>query len=96
MKFRPSLFWDANLKKLNYQDKAEFIIGRVLDFGNLEEWKAIQGFYGLSKIKTVAKKHIFSDIRSANFWALILNIPLKDLQCTKNPSLKIPKAFLSC
>lgn len=95
MNFRPSLFWDVEIQKLDYGEKSEFIIGRVLDFGNLEEWKMILDFYGLSKIKAVAREHIFSDIRSANFWSLILIIPFKNLRCTRNPSLKIPKAFSS-
>jgi len=94
MDFRANLFWDVNPQKLNYERDAEFIIGRVLDFGNLEEWKAIKNFYGLSKIREAARKHVFSDIRSANFWAMALGIPSKNLKCTRNPSLKTPRAFL--
>ena len=94
MKIRKSLFWDVDYKKLNYQKDANFIIGRVLDFGNLKEYKEILKFYGLSKIKKVAKRHIFSDIKSANFWSLILKIPFNKLKCTRKSSLKTPKAFL--
>lgn len=109
---RPTLFWEVNPKKLDYQKNAEFIIGRVLDFGNLKEWKVIKDFYGLPKIKKTAQGHIFSDPRNANFWAMIFGIPLpkflrsksaglrrdlslrlKNLRCTKKPSLKIPRAF---
>jgi len=92
---RKSLFWDVNPDKLDPQKNARFIIGRVLDFGNLKEWKVIKEFYGLSKIKEVARKHIFSSARDVHFWSTILNIPLKDLKCTRKPSLKIPNAFLN-
>lgn len=91
---RPTLFWETKPQKIDTQKNADFIIGRVLDFGNLKEWQAIKNFYGLSKIKEAAKKHIFSDPRSANFWSIILNISLKQLKCTRKPSLKTPKAFL--
>jgi len=91
---RPTLFWETDPKKLDKQKNADFIIGRVLDFGNLKEWKAVKDFYGLSKIKKAAENHIFFDPRSANFWSIILNIPLKKLKCTRKPSLKTPKAFL--
>ncbi len=91
---RRTLFWDVNVEKLDFEKNARFIIGRVLDFGNLDEWKKIRDFYGLARIKKEAKRHVFSDRRSANFWALILNIPLNELKCTKRPSLKTPKAFL--
>lgn len=90
---RPTLFWEMNPKKLDYQKDAEFIISRVLDFGNLKEWKAIKDFYGLPKIKKMAQRHVFSDPRSANFWAIIFGIPFKNLRCTKKSSLKIPRAF---
>ena len=91
---RPTLFWDVSPGKLGIEENAQFIVGRVLDFGNLKEWKAVKDFYGLSKIRKVAEKHIFFDPRSANFWSIILNIPLKRLRCTRKPSLKTPKTFL--
>jgi hypothetical protein len=93
LSLRPVLFWETDFKKLDKQENADFIIGRVLDFGNLKEWRAVEKFYGLDKIKKAVKNHIFSDIRSANFWSMILNIPLNNLKCTRNPSLKTPRAF---
>lgn len=90
---RKSLFWDTNSERLDCQKDADFIIGRVLDFGNLKEWKTIKDFYGLTKIREVAKKYIFYDPRSANFWAMVIGLPLKNLRCTKKLSLKTPKAF---
>ncbi len=91
---RKTLFWDVDPDKLDLEKNAQFIIGRVLDFGGIEDWKAIKNFYGLKKIKEAALGHVFSDRRSPNFWSIILKIPLKDLKCTRNPSLKIPCAFL--
>ena len=93
--FRSSLFWDVNPKKLDIEKNAEFIIGRVLDFGNLKEWRLAEQLYGKEKIAEVAKDHVFTDPRSANFWALILSIPVNQMKCTRIPSLKIPNTFLS-
>lgn len=94
-KLRKSLFWDIDLEDLDVEEDADFVIGRVLDYGNLKEWKEIKSFYGVTKIKKVTKSHLFSSPRSANFWAFILDINLKDIKRTKNPSLKIPRAFLT-
>ena len=91
---RSTLFWDVGSRKLDAEKNAQFIIGRVLDFGNLKEWEVIKNFYGLVKIRKVAQKHIFFDPRSANFWAMALGIPLKNLRCTKKLLLKTPKTFL--
>jgi len=91
--FRDSLFWDVNPKRLALEKDAPFIIGRVLDFGNLQEWQLIKRFYGKERVVKVAKDHIFTDSRSANFWALILSIPINQIKCARKPSLKIPNAF---
>ena len=91
---RRSLLWDVEDKKLDFEKDAQFIIGRVLDFGNLKEWKIIEKFYGIEKIKKVAQNHIFFDRRSANFWAMVLNIPLENLKCTKKFSTETSNAFL--
>lgn len=93
LSLRPTLFWDVNPEKLGLKESSRFVIGRVLDFGNLKEWRAIKDFYGLPKIKKVAESHVFFDSRSANFWSMVLNIPFKKLRCTRKPSLKTPKAF---
>jgi len=91
---RQTLFWDVDLKKLDTRKDAKFIIGRVLDFGDLKEWVAVRQLYGMEKITRAAKSHIFSDPRSANFWSLILSVPRNKLKCTRFPSLKLPNAFL--
>ena len=94
LSLRPTLFWDVNTDNLDPEKNAQFIIGRVLDFGNLKEWQTIRDYYGWSEIKKTAKNHVFSSRRSANFWSIILKIPLKELKCTRRPSLQTPKAFL--
>jgi len=47
--FRETLFWDVNPKKLDIEKSADFIIGRVLDFGNLKEWRLVEQLYGRKK-----------------------------------------------
>lgn len=91
---RPTLFWDVNIDNLDPEKNAQFIVGRVLDFGNLKEWQMIKEYYGRSEIKKMAKNHVFFNQRNANFWSIILKIPLKELKCTRRPSLQTPKAFL--
>lgn len=93
-KLRKTLFWDVDIKKINEWEKPDFIVGRVLDFGNIQEWKTIKNLYSVKKIKETAKKHIFPDARNANFWSIVLNIPFKELRCTRKPLLKTPRAFL--
>lgn len=91
---RKTLFWDADIEKLDAEQDAQFVIGRVLDFGNLAEWKHIQGLYGRKRIADAARRHVFSEPRSASFWARVLSLPVSEVKCTRKPSLKTPSAFL--
>lgn len=59
--FRKILFWDVDQDALELKENAQFIVGRVLDFGNIKEYLAIKKIYGLDKIKDLAHNHVFSD-----------------------------------
>jgi len=86
MNLRANLFWDVDFQKLDKKRDAEFIIGRVLDFGNLKEWKEINNLYNALTIKKVAQKHILTDPRSANFWSKILLLTMQKIQQCQNLS----------
>lgn len=91
---RKTLFWDVDMQKLDPQENAPLIIGRVLDFGNLKEWQIIKRWYGEAEIARVARTHTFADPRSMHFWSRILSVSLEELTCTKKPLRKTPNAFL--
>jgi len=93
--FRKTLFWDVDLNKTDLEKNAEFVIGRVLDFGDLEDFMVIRKIYGLKKIKRAAFKHVFESPRSANFWELILKLSPQSLSCTRKHLPQIPSAFLN-
>jgi hypothetical protein len=45
------LFWDIDMRKLNYESRAPFILERVFTLGMQEdEWKIIE-YYGKDRIK---------------------------------------------
>jgi addiction module HigA family antidote len=53
--FRPALFWDTNLKKINWISQKKAVIERVLERGTLSEKKEIVRFYGKTEVKRIAK-----------------------------------------
>jgi plasmid maintenance system antidote protein VapI len=53
-RFRPTLFWDSDLQKLNWETHRRYIIRRVMERGNAQERQEILNFYGA---KTVAGIH---------------------------------------
>ena len=93
IKINKQLFWDVRFSELDYKKNADFIISRVLSFGDVADYKIIKRRYGLRKIKSVAKKVNFANKKSLYFWSLIFNLPLNSFKCTEKLLTKKPSAF---
>ncbi len=72
MKFRQALFWDTNPNKIDVKKNAQYIIERVLDFGNDKEVKWLYHFYDKSLLKKVVVKSRSLRPRTKNLWTLLL------------------------
>lgn len=53
---RPILFWDTDIKKINWQKQKRAVIQRVFERGSEEEKKEIVSFYGEDIVKTILNK----------------------------------------
>lgn len=72
MKLRQALFWDTNPDKIDPEGNAQYIIERVLDFGNDGEVKWLYHFYDTSRIKDVVTKSRSLMPKTKNLWTLLL------------------------
>ena len=72
-KFSGLLFWDTDLSAINKIEHRDFIIKRVLLFGDLKDWQLIKKWYGIPVVKKVLRSARGLDIRSRNFWQTVLN-----------------------
>jgi len=71
MPFRRSLFWDVDPKTIDPEKHAEYIIERVLDFGELEEVRWLAHRYPKRLIrKTLKESRVIHD-KSRNLWDLV-------------------------
>lgn len=52
-KLRKVLFWDTDMKKIDWQKQKKAVIKRVFERGNAEEKKEITHFYGFDTVNTV-------------------------------------------
>lgn len=55
-KFRPILFWDTTIAKIDWQQQKNAIIQRVFERGNEQEKKEITRFYGKEITDKALKK----------------------------------------
>ena len=72
MKFRQSLFWDIDPQTININKNAEYVIERILDFGNDEEVRWVWKNYDKSIIKKVLKNSRSLREESKKLWSLII------------------------
>jgi hypothetical protein len=72
MKFRQSLFWDVNPKNIDVKKNAQYIIERILDFGNDKEVKWLWNSYSKSHLKSTVKKSRCLRPTTKTLWTLML------------------------
>lgn len=64
-------FWDCNFEKLTIEEYPEFIIERVLSFGNFNDIKWLLKRINKEKFFRVALNSRRLDNRTKNFWKII-------------------------
>jgi hypothetical protein len=52
-RFRPALFWDTDLSKLNWELHQRFIIRRVMQRGNKAEQQELLNLYGAETVNRI-------------------------------------------
>jgi len=72
MKFRQTLFWDVDPKKIDPKKNARYIIERVADFGDDKEAKWVLDFYDKMTLKKVVAKSRSLMPETKKLWTLIL------------------------
>lgn len=89
--FSPNLFWDADYAQIDLELHAPYIVQRVLEYGQYEDWQLIQTFYGLETITTIAKGLRTLEPKALAFIATISHTPIEQFRCytfrQSNPTL---------
>ena len=89
-----SLFWDVDIKSVDFDKHKRFIIGRVLMRGSFEDFLNLLDYYGEEVIKKEIKQIRYLDKKTLRFCSFYFHIPLKDFRCYKlRQSNNIPSPF---
>jgi hypothetical protein len=83
LNFRPSkvLFWDTDYDQIDWSNKARYVIERVVKFGVVEDWRFIQNFYGMDRIREEMIQSRDLDPKSLSFLSVVFNIPQNEFRC---------------
>jgi hypothetical protein len=79
--FRPALFWDTDIAKLDPEIHARYIIGRVITRGNMNDWNTLKELYGHQKIRQEVVHLRSLDARSLSFLSCYYDIDRTLFRC---------------
>jgi len=76
--FDPTLFWDA--ESVDIEQHADYVIARVLDFGDEKDLKILRKIYTDDKLIGVVKERRGLLSMTRRFWSVYFNITLPELK----------------
>jgi hypothetical protein len=75
------IFWDTDYDSIDWDKKARYVIERVLNYGSISDWRAIQKYYGMERILEEMLQSIDLDPKSLAFLSCIFNVPEEQFRC---------------
>ncbi|MBL7980861.1 MAG: hypothetical protein JNL52_03535 [Flavobacteriales bacterium] len=79
--FERRIFWDVDFDKLDYDGKANFIIERVFDRGDVEDIRQCRRYYGDEKVVEALLNAKFLRKGTHHFVSAIFDQPLEAFRC---------------
>ena len=89
--FERRIFWDVDYDKLDIDEKADFVIARVFERGDIEDIRHCRRYYGDEKISDTLLNARFLPEHTMYFAAAIIDKDITEFRCYKlrqlNPGL---------
>ncbi len=89
--FLEKYFWDVDFQKVDPRKSYAYVLKRILEYGDQKAVAWMWKNFKKTEIKNVLSKFRGYSAKSANFWALILDVPRGDVLCLRKRSSKAPK-----
>ena len=87
--FSEYLFWDVRKDTIDLDANEAYVIQRVLEFGQINDWRQLVSTYGLERIVRVAQRLRTLDPKALSFISCISSTPKKTFRCfTSKPSVQ--------
>jgi len=82
--FDKRIFWDVNFETLDIDAKADFVISRVFERGDIEDIRQCRRYYGDEKIEKVILNVKFLSKRRMHLAAAIIDRDVTEFKYFKN------------
>ena len=79
--FEKRIFWDVNFENIDYDAKANFVIERVFDRGDVQDIRNCRRYYGDEKVTEALLNAKFLRLTRTYLASAVINKPLTDFKC---------------
>ena len=80
-KFEKRILWDVNFEQIDYDAKANFVIGRVFERGDVEDIRQCRRYYGDEKVTEALLQAKYLPLHTIHFASAIIGKPLNEFRC---------------
>ena len=89
-KVRPSLLWEFDLDRFNWQLMRDVVVQRVLERGRMDDFYAILNLYGEEGVKDALRAIPYMNDKNMNFACVTFDLVKEELKCyTKKQSMPL-------
>jgi len=75
------IFWDTDYDAIDWDNKVRYVIERVVSYGTVSDWRAIQKRYGMERIRDEMLQSRDLDPKTLRFLSAIFDIPKEQFRC---------------
>lgn len=79
--FNKRIFWDVNFEQIDYDAKANFVIERVFERGDVEDIRQCRRYYGDEKVTEALLNAKYLPLHTIHFASAVLNKPIEEFRC---------------
>lgn len=80
-KVRPSLLWEYDMDRFDWQEMRTLVVQRVIERGRMDDFYAILNMYGLEGVKDAIKNIPYLNPKDESFVCSVFDIKKEELKC---------------
>lgn len=79
--FSDYIFWDVDRDSIDLSANAPYVVQRVLEYGQYNDWKLLLNYYGLQHIVEISKHLRSLEPKALSFISTISDTPINLFRC---------------
>ncbi|MBC7387857.1 MAG: hypothetical protein H7329_01475 [Opitutaceae bacterium] len=79
--FEKRIFWDVNFENIDYDAKANFVIERVFERGDVQDIRNCRRYYGDDKVREALLNAMFLPEHRIHLASAVIDRPITDFRC---------------